>query len=146
MAQFGRPSADTSIGDYTDELGGVTNIYTGIDEVAAEDVEFVRSIIDPVAAPYATALTSLSDPLSSTGHIIRWRRQKDVALGATVNLTVQLRQGYVSEATPGTLIAEKATVAVPDAWADDSLTLSAAEADAITNYPSLALRFVSDQV
>jgi len=145
MAQFGRPSADTSIGGYTDQAAGTTDIYLEIDEVTAEDVGFVRSIVNPAAAPYVVALTTLEDPVASTGHIVRWRRGKDAAGGATVNLTVQLRQGYVNEGTPGTLIAEKATVAVPDTFTDDTFTLSGAEADAITDYTSLFLRFVADQ-
>jgi hypothetical protein len=145
MAQFGRPSTDASIGGYQDQAGGTTNIFGTIDETSASDADYVRSVVAPVNAPYVTRLTTLEDPLSSSGHTIRWRRQKNAAGGATVNLTVQLRQTYVNEGSPGTLIAEKATVAVPDSWTDDSLTLSGGEADAITDYTALYLRFVANQ-
>ena len=37
MAQFARPDNDDSIGSWTDESSGTTDIYTGIDEVSAED-------------------------------------------------------------------------------------------------------------
>jgi hypothetical protein len=142
MAQFGRPSADTSIGTYTDQAAGVTNIYTTIDESVASDADYIQSVLAPSSAPYATKLTNLEDPISSTGHVVRWRVGKSAAGGATLNVTVQLRQGYVSEGTPGTLIASKGPTAVPDAFTDDSLTLSGAEADSITDYTSLYLRFV----
>lgn len=146
MAQFGRPEADSSIGSYTDQGGGTTNIYTTIDESSANDSDYVRSPATPSSAPYVVRLSDMEDPVSSSGHVVRWRRQKDVAGGATVNLTVQLRQGYTNEGSPGTLIAEKATVAVPDSWTDDSFTLSGGEADAITDYTALYLRFVANQV
>lgn len=148
MAQFGRPSADTYNTDlYTDQGGGGTNIYTTIDETSASDADYIRSPLGPTSDVYVTALTTLEDPVSSTGHTVRWRYGKDASGGATVNLTVELRQGYVNEGTPGTLIATCLSAgAVPDTFTDGSYTLSAGEADAITNYGSLFLRFVANQV
>ena len=147
MAQFGRPIADTSIGNWTDEAAGTTNIYLGIDEVSAEDAEYIQSELNPSASPYAAALTaSLEDPVSSTGHIIRWKRRKSATGGAVVNLTVELRQGYVSEGTPGTSITSQSDNTLPDAFTATSYTLSGGEADAITDYTDLAIRLVATQV
>lgn len=81
MPQFGRPSADTTLGTYTDQAGGAVNIYLTIDEATADDADFIRSVLAPSAAVYVTALTSVEDPQSSTGHIVRWRIGKDAGGG-----------------------------------------------------------------
>ena len=148
MAQFGRPSADTSIGTYTDEAAGTTNIYTHIDEdvSAPNDADYVRSVLAPANAPYVCALTSVEDPVSSTNHIVRYRYAKDAAGGAQIDLTVQLRQGYTNEGSPGTQIAQWTHTNISNTLATAAQTLSGAEADAITNYASLFLRFVANQV
>lgn len=147
MAQFGRPSADTSIGTYTDQGGGTTNIFGTIDEASPSDADFIRSVVAPANAPYATKLTNLEDPLASTGHVIRCRMAKDAAGGAQIDATVQLRQGYVSEGAPGTLIATiPSTANISETFTTFSHTLSGAEADAITDYTSLYIRIVANQV
>lgn len=147
MAQFGRPISDASIGAWTDEAAGTINIYTGIDEVSAEDTEYITSEANPSSSPYVCGLTtSLEDPVSSSGHVMRWRRQKSASGGADINLTVQLRQGYVSEGTPGTQITSQSDAAIPATWTDTSYTLSGAEADSITNYTDLFIRIVATQV
>lgn len=148
MAQFGRPSADTNNpGAWVDQADGSTNIYTTIDETVASNTDYIKTPVAPAADVYVTALTTLEDPVSSTGHTVRWRQGKDAAGGATVQLTVELRQGYVSEGTPGTLIATAQSAGtVEDAFTDKSYTLSAGEANAITDYTSLFLRFSATQV
>src|SRR5688572_28400292 len=105
MAQFGRPSADTSRGTWVDQADGTTNIYTTIDESSASDADYIKSVSAPANAPYATKLTNLEDPVSSSGHVLRCRMAKDAAGGAQIDATVQLRQGYTNEGSPGTLIA-----------------------------------------
>lgn len=146
MPQFGRPSADTSIGTYTDQVGGTTNIYTTIDETSPSDADYIRSVAAPANAPYVTKLSNVEDPVSSSGHVIRCRMAKDAAGGATINATVQLRQGYVSEGTPGTLIATiPNTSNISETFTDFTHTLSGAEADAISDYTSLFIRIVANQ-
>jgi len=147
VAQFGRPSADTSIGTWVDQADGVTNIYTTIDEYVASDADYIKSVSAPSSAPYATKLSNLEDPVSSSGHVLRCRMAKSAAGGAQIDATVQLRQGYVSEGTPGTLIATIAsTTNVSETFTDYSHSLSGAEADAITDYTSLFVRIVANQV
>lgn len=148
MAQFGRPSADTLIGNYQDEAGGTTNIYTGIDEVSPEDVEYIRSPSAPSSEVYVCALQdiTLEDPVSSTGHIQRVRYAKSAAGGAQINLTVELRQGYTNEGAQGTLIATHSYTDISDAWTTGTETLTAGEADTITDYTSLYYRVVFTQV
>ena len=147
MAQFGRPIADTCIGNWTDEAAGTTDIYQGIDEVTAEDAEYIQSELNPSASPYVCALTTtLEDPVSSTGHIMRWRRRKSASGGAEINLVVQLRMGYVNEGTPGTQITSQTDNTLPSTWTDTSYTLIGGEADTITDYTDLAIRIAATQV
>lgn len=143
--QFGRPSADTFIGTYTDQSAGTTNIYTTIDETVASDADYIQSVSAPSAAPYVTKLTTLSDPTSSTGHIVRYRYAKSASGGAQIDLTVQLRQGYVNEGTPGTLIQAWTHTDISNTFTDAAQTLGGTETDAISDYTSLYLRFVFTQ-
>lgn len=146
MPQFGRPSADTSIGAYTDQAAGTTNIFQSIDETSPSDADYIQSALAPSSAPYVTKLSNLEDPLSSSNHVVRYRYAKSAAGGAQINLTVQLRQGYVNEGTPGTQIAEWTHTDIAETFTTAAQTLSGAEADAITDYTSLYLRFVATQV
>lgn len=146
MAQYGRPSADTYIGNYKDQGDGASNIYQAIDEASPSDADYIKSESGPSASPYCAALTTLEDPLSSSGHVFRYRFRKSAAGGAQINIKAQLRQGYVNEGTPGTLIKEIEHVDVGESWTTNPYTLSAGEADAITDYTSLFIRFESNQV
>ncbi len=145
MAQFGRPSADTTIGAWEDELGGTASIFQSIDETSPNDSDFITSEFDPSASPYVTALTSVTDPNVSTGHTVRYRARKDPSTGAQIDLTVELRQGYVSEGSPGTLIASEVQLDLPTSFTTFALVLSGGEADSITDYSDLFLRFVANQ-
>lgn len=147
MAQFGRPSTDTTREAWVDEIGGTTTIYDGIDEVSPSDADYIESAAAPTNDVYATKLTTLEDPVSSTGHTVRYRYQKDASGGAQIDLTIELREGYVSEGTPGTLRATVATLTnISNGWTTGTYNLSAGEADAITDYDALWLRFVANQV
>jgi hypothetical protein len=143
MPQFARPNADTLIGNYSDEAAGVTDIFQAIDESSASDADYIRSPASPVNEVYVCALSTITDPVSSTGHIMRMRTAVDLASQETLDFTQQLRQGYVNEGTPGTLIASQSRNGVTStAFTDSAYTLSGAEADAITNYALLFFRFL----
>lgn len=144
MPQFARPDADAdNTGSFTDQGGGSTNIYTTIDEASASDADYIRSPTSPANAAYTARLSDVTDPASSTGHIIRMRTSTDLAAQESIDFTQQLRQGYVSEASQGTLIASQSRTGVTSTtWTDSAYTLSGAEADAITDYTALFLRFL----
>jgi len=146
MPQFGRPSTDTTNQTFTDQAGGSTNIYTTIDEVSADDADYIKSPSAPANKVYVTKLTSLEDPQISTGHVVSYRYAKSAAGGAQIDLTVELRQGYASEASQGTLIKSWSHTNISDAWATAAQTLAGAEADSITDYTNLYLRFVFNQI
>lgn len=147
MAQFARPSADTYNADgWTEDDGDTTNMYQEIDETSLDDADYIRSALTPTSDVYVCALTSVEDPQSSSGHTVRVRRSKDAAGGDTITLTAELRQGYVDEGSQGTLIATiMSAVTIDETWTTTTYNLSAGEADAITNYASLFLRFVANK-
>lgn len=146
MPQFGRPIADTTLGNYQDEGGGTTTIYDGIDESVASDADYIRSPTNPNTEVYVARLTSLTDPVSSSGHVLRVRAGTDQAAGGNqIDLTAQLRQGYTNEGSPGTLIATLTQANISQgSFTDYSVTLSGAEADSITDYTVLYVRIVLD--
>lgn len=146
MPQFGRPSADTANpGAYTDQGGGGSNIYTTIDETSPSDADYIRSPLNPQGAVYVTKLSNVEDPQSSSGHTLRTRYAKDAAGGGIIGLVAQLRQGYANEGTPGTLICERTFPAITEAFTTDTYALQTSEADAITDYTSLYVRYVATQ-
>ena len=138
MAQFARPIADL--------VAWATGTFEDIDEVTPSDADLVQSDVAPANDPAGYDLGTVEDPLVSTGHILRYRYQKDAAAGAQIDLTVQLRQGYVNEATPGTLIASFLHTNIGNGFVQANQTLGGADADAITDYANLQLRFLANQV
>lgn len=148
MAQFARPDADITDGAWLNEAGSAVNMFQSIDEdlAAPVDTDYVESESAPASSAVAFGLSNVTDPASSVGHIMRWRRSKEAAGGAQIDMTVQLRQGYVSEASLGTLIKSVADANVPDSATTTTATLSGAEADAITDYTDLQLRVIATQV
>jgi len=146
MPQFARPNADITDGNWLNDAGSAVDLFASIDEVTPSDTDFIESGLAPSSDAVAMHLSDPEDPQSSTGHIIRWRRGKNTSGGAQIDLTTQLRQGYVSEASQGTLITSQSDANIPDAFTTTSYTLSGAEADSITNYADLQLRIVANQV
>lgn len=144
MPQFARPSADTNNpGGFTDQAGGSTNIYTTINESTPNDTNYIRSPTSPVNAVYVTKLSAVTTPGLTTGHVMRMRTAVDVANQQAITITQQLRQGYVSEAAPGTLIASQTRAGITSTtWVTSEYTLTPAEASSITDYSNLYYRFI----
>jgi|SRR3990170_362951 len=145
MAQYGRPSTDTVNESYTDQAEGGTNIYQAIDEASASDADYIKSVAAPTSDVYVTKLTTLEDPVVHTGHTARYRYAKNSAGGSQINLTVELRQNYVSEGSQGTLIKQWSHTNISETWTQANQTLTEGEAGTITDYTNLYLRFVSNQ-
>src|SRR4051812_47483517 len=121
MAQFGRPSADTLRDNWEEDDGTTVNIFDQIDETPFDDADYIRTVLVPTSDVYVTKLTAVTDPLQSTGHILRWRHKKDAAAGAQINLVVELRQGYTNEGAQGTLITSKTDNNISDTITADSI-------------------------
>jgi len=145
MAQFGRPSTDTTRDNWEEDDATTTDIWDQIDEVSADDADYIRTQLTPTTDVYVTKLTTLEDPISSSNHVVRYRYGKDVTGGDQIDIVVQLRQGYTNEGSPGTLIASATHSNVAVFPVAGTFTLSGAEADSITDYTDLYLRFTANK-
>ena len=146
MPQYARPSTDaTGNGQFLNESANNVTLWESINESVPSDTDYIISAKNPASNVYVTKLTSVSDPLVDTGHVVNFRYKKDVAVNAEqIDLTIELRQDYANEASPGTLIANAAAGAfanISSAWTNGTFTLSNTAAGNITQYANLFLRF-----
>lgn len=123
-AQYARPTSDVSTGTWTASSG--SDLFAMLDETTASDADY---IVTTGASTCEVALAGLNDPAVSTGHIVRYRISS-----TTGGITVRLRQGT-------TTIASWTHNPAPTSLTTYSQTLSAGEADSITNYGALKLQF-----
>lgn len=132
MAQFARPASDTATGSWTS-----TPLWSKVDEGATGDNVTITSADNTSPDNADFACTSVTDPTSSSGHILRAAWNKSATAGHTINAILELWQG-----TPGTgtLIATLTTNNIGATEQTDTYTLSGTEADNITNYAALSLR------
>lgn len=135
MAQFARPDSDVSDGTWTNQASSNVNMFNVIDESSADDADYIRTA-NPTGTETCTfGLSDVTDPVSPSGHTVRWRAKVANRVDDTINLSIFLRQG-------ATLIATCRTGAITDtSFTAGSYTLSGAEADAITDYTDLRLTF-----
>lgn len=151
MAQYATPSADIFDGAWLDQGASAVDMYLDIVPIVpgaidgSDDATYIESELNPTNSPVSFELSDIEDPVSSTGHIMRWRRQKDAAAGGQMDLTVELRRAYTGEGGMGTLINTYADSDIPAAWATASDTLTGGEADAILDYTDLQLRMLANQ-
>lgn len=125
VVQLIRPTSDITSGAWTPSTG--STLYGVLDETPYDDVDFITTSSSSTCEVKYNAGT---DPVSSTGHIIRYR-----AKGTNGTLTVSLYQGT-------TLIATQ-TPTLTTSYQTFTMTLSSGEANSITDYTDLRLRFVS---
>ncbi len=136
--QMAFPSADISLGGWTPSAGGSpTELWPMIDEETADDADFIQSVLTPSNDTCEVRLQALGDPAVSTGHVVRYRYSKSFAAGR-VDLTVKLMDGATEIAS-----FTHSDISTTDTQADQ--TLSAAQADSISDYGDLRLRFTADQ-
>jgi hypothetical protein len=145
MAQYGRPSADTYRTGWENEIAASTLLYQSIDESSYNDGDYIITGACPASSIYVTKLTAVTDPLTGASHVINYRYKKSETGGSSVDITIQLRQDYTAEGTPGTLIASVFHSNISSTIVAGSYLLSTAEADAITSYSTLYFRVVGDQ-
>lgn len=135
MAQFARPDSDISIGLWTDDVGGTTNIWDTLNDNTT--TEYIESL-NGNNTTGEFGLTTITDPVSSIDHNIRFSMQ-GTGSGGPERLNVQLFQG-------GTLIAQSGNMTSRGSWTTQLYLLSAAEADAITNYADLRFKIISSNL
>ena len=129
MAQYGRPNSDVS-------QSGWTGSYTAIDEAAYSDADYITGAADANGTA-VHGLSSVSDPVSSANHTVRFRAwQQNNAFQRYLQVEL-LQDTTVISSYPSTITLVKGTATAYN-W-----TLSSGEADAITDYGALRLRFTS---
>jgi hypothetical protein len=127
--QWLRPNADVAAGSWT-----AAPLWEKIDEAVASDADFIAG------PPEATATVGLGgtvlDPMTGKGHVLHYRYRRQNASGGA-SLLVELLQ-------TDTLIASRTEI-VPagNALMDGTLSLTEAEADAITDYSALRIRLTA---
>lgn len=131
MPQFARPDADLSRTNTVNQSSVTTNLFATIGEAVRDDSDFIRnSATSAQVATLRVSLNDVLDPQSSLGHIIRYARGCNSTAGMP-KIKIDLYQG-------ATLIASTGTVNITaTAFETATYTLTAAEADAITNYSAL---------
>lgn len=136
MVQFVRPTADL----LTHAEWTTLPYWSQLDEGAPGGGDRVDN-----ASPVPTDIivldgSTVTDPAVSTGHVIRVLWGKNSSQTGTSRITVQLRQGYVSEVSQGTLIATLIDDIAAQVDETATYTLTTTEADAITDYAGLSFR------
>ena len=150
MVQALLPESDLHVGAWKNEAGEVSDLFDSINiEEFSNNFSFAESEIFPLSSPYATKLSSGLDPGVGTGHILHLDIGKHPINGRQIDLTVEIRQGYVSEASPGTLIHSFSLTDVAALIQGGSsvvdLTLPSGSADLVSDYTDLSVRFLADQ-
>lgn len=125
VPQVARPASDVSIGTWTNDAGGTTNLYQSIDEGTFSDADYIQSAVNPTTDLVKIRLGALVDPAVNTGHIARYRYMTDVVAGQQIDLVVRL---YQADGT--TVVASQSHTNIGAVTAGN-FTLSGAEADSI---------------
>lgn len=125
--QILHPNADVSAGAWRPSVG--SDMYSVIND--SLDADYVN-LADADGDTFEVALQDGVDPASSSGHVVSYRLR-----GRGGQITVSLRQGSSTE------IAAWTHDVAPGTFGTFVQTLSGGEADAITDYSDLRLRFVA---
>lgn len=133
------PDSDQSLGSWTDQAAGTTNVYTTIDDDPIVTAEYAESESDPSSSQYVVRLSNPSGTVNTTAPItIQVVHQGTGAESQT--LTVELIENI---STPVVIASET----YPDISSDlvtSSITLSSSEKLAVTDWDDLYIRFTAD--
>jgi hypothetical protein len=74
--QKARPDSDQARDTWTTDSGGTTNLWDSLNESVASDADYVKSSVNAVDDELIVTLANIEDPLSSTGHVVRFRYRR----------------------------------------------------------------------
>ena len=137
MPTFVRPDGDQTVGNWTPTPSSPTTLWDKIDETPFSDTDFVQSENDPSNDIMEVTLENQTTPPSTTGLVVRYRLARNQSGGGqpgTLDVIVGLYQDT-------TLIATATHSNIGLGFAGFSFTLSVPEADNITDYDDLRIRF-----
>lgn len=121
------PEEDISLGEWTDELDGTTDIYTSIDEELPNDSDYIKSPFLPQANTYKVKLQNAVDPETGNNHSVFCR----FSCSGSASIKIRLVEGtttiaeWEEEASASIVTVEK--------------VLTTEQADSITDYENLYL-------
>lgn len=131
--QFAVPTSDFSVGAWTTQLGGTTNLFAVVDETTPDDTDYIRSELAPSSSPVTLGIGTLSTP--GTGpQYLRYRYGKD-STSAQVDLTVELLEG-------ASVVQTWIHTNVPAGFALATQQIT----NSISDYSTLRVRFTGNQV
>ena len=142
MVQFARPAGDLdNTGSWTPDVE--STLWEELDDGASPDGNSVVSDTSPTTSePFTVDLNTITDPEISTGHILRIRWAKNSGGGGAKTVRIELREGYVNEGSPGSVRATDDYSINSTTLNTDATTLSAGEADSISDYSDLQIRIM----
>jgi hypothetical protein len=120
--QIIRPIATTFAGNWTPV--GAATLHEAVDEETASFTDHIVSDDDPTDSPVALRLEPLPEPATlGTGDITVHVQYDREGGAATANVVLELRQGYVNEGSPGTLLGTDSDPDVTDAAVDGTFVV-----------------------
>lgn len=142
-SQYGRPNSDVSTGNWLDHLYS-TPLYDDIDEITAEDTDYIQSAINPSIDTCEIGLSSVTDPGFHTGHIVRYRYATGMSgtgKPSEIDLIVRLMEGANEIASWS-----HSNLAGDLLFVTSTQTLTEAQAGLISDYSNLRLRFTANRL
>ncbi len=128
--QFSRPDNDDLNADnWVGDDASATNIFEHIDDNS--DADWIESASAGSSQDYTTGLSSVTDPVTDTGHVVRFTYGKSASGARTFTLDITLRE------VSTTIRTFQLTGIDTTGFTQDSFTLTPTEADNIGNYADL---------
>lgn len=129
-----RPDGTTIQGGWVNEAGGAA-LWSSIDEVTADDSDYIRSMDNPVSDICQVSLTNVSGTISQPFYVgYRYGKAGAGKLGTSLGLIVSLKQG-------STLIASWSHSDIPAAQTTTKQGLTSGQFAAISDFTDLRLEF-----
>jgi Protein of unknown function (DUF4038)/Putative collagen-binding domain of a collagenase len=130
--QYLVPISDVSIGTWHDQSDSV-NLWESINEGTPSDTDWIEGADGTMGDSVTFLLSAGDEPTTNIGHTVRYRFES-VGGGSSIDLLVELLQGT-------TVISSKLEEGVGGSFVDGSFVLTSGEADTISDYSDLRLRF-----
>lgn len=148
MAQYSLPNGNSSSGTWTEGVGDADGDYfdeldegfgagRGTGSGPDGSSTFWKSANNPNPDALKVTMSTVTDPVSSSGHIARYEHGKNGTGGVQIDNTLNLLEGASTRATH--------TYTNVTTFTSDSDTLTSGEADSITDYSNLLME-ISSQI
>lgn len=137
-----RLSQDVVNVGWTNAAGESTDLFQSVDETVRDDTDYILTLENTAEAVYVGKLDASAPPSPTAGHLLRIALSKDQEGGSSLNLQIELRQGYVNESSPGTLIYTHTLADVAEGFETVEVLILAADMVPITNFNDVYIRLV----